>query len=101
MVRIAEHLGPGSVGRDMPSIEPGDGRDLPGMPAHSLQSIRPHHEHDVSRGTQERLVYDELVVAVLVKTFQAGTVAPYTMHARGGIAGKDEPLRLAGVKLRM
>ena len=44
---------------------------------------------------------DELVVAVLVEAFQAGAVAPHTVHARRGIAGELDPFRLERMELRV
>jgi hypothetical protein len=46
-------------------------------------------------------VHDEFVVAVLVEALQGGAVAAHAMHARSGVTGKFDPLRLERVELRV
>ncbi len=43
----------------------------------------------------------EFVVAVVVEAFEAGAVAADAVHARGGVAGELDPLRVERMELRM
>jgi len=44
---------------------------------------------------------DEFVVAVLMETFHAGTIAANAVHAGRGIACKLDPFWFKGMELRM
>ncbi len=46
-------------------------------------------------------VHEELIVAVLVKAFEAATVAPDAVHARRRIAREFDPFRFQRMELRM
>ena len=93
--------GAGAVGRDVPAVEFRDGADVARRPIHAAQRARPDGEDQIAGAAEESLVHDELVVAVLVEALEAGAVAAHAMHARSGIAGELDPLRLERMKLRM
>src|SRR5688572_6805527 len=88
MIGVAEYKRSRLVGCDVPGVECSDCMDFARRPIHAAKSAGPDGENKIASLAQESLMHDELIVAVLVQTFEAGAVAAHPMHARGGIAGK-------------
>lgn len=101
MVGVAENLGPGAVGRDVPGVEKRKRASLSRVPIHPFKRKGPDGEHQVTGFTQEGLVNDELLIGVLVQALDARAVPANAMHTRRGIGCEFDPLRFERVELRV
>ena len=101
VVGIAEHHRAGAVGSDVPGVEFGNGAHFARGPVHHTQRAWPDRENQIAGAAEERLVYHELIVAVLVQTLETRAIAAHAMHARRRIARELDPLGLERMKLWM
>jgi hypothetical protein len=98
VVRIAEGTFNGAVRRNVPRVVPGDSRKGACGPLHPSQRARPDSEHEIAGQPQERFVHDELVVSVLMQSFEACAIVSHSVHARGVTAPEFDPLGFERMK---
>src|SRR5688572_11629696 len=101
MIRVEQHPAAVGAGSDMPAVVLSDDANLASRPVHPAQPVRPNGKHEIACRAEKRLVYNELIVTVLIKTLEAGAIASYTVHARCRVAGELDPLVIQRMKLRM
>ena len=101
VVSITEDPCSGAVGGDVPGVERGNGGDFSSFHSKAFERKGPNGEDQVPRGPEKGFMYDELLIAVLIKTFHLSRVSPDAVHAGSRITGEFNQLFIGRVKLRV